>query len=95
MKVVAPISALKAQGIAEFWQAVERFRDKQEKSGRFEARRRQQNRAWMWERIEAGLKARFRGDPRVRDALAAASADVEAGRIAASVAARRLLDLTN
>jgi LAO/AO transport system kinase len=92
---VLQLSALKAQGIAEFWQAVERFRDAQARSGRFDARRRQQNRAWMWERIEAGLKARFRDDPRVRDALAATSADVEAGRIAASVAARRLLDLTN
>ncbi len=90
---VLELSALKAQGLDEFWQAVTRFRALQQGSGRFAARRRQQSRAWMWERIEAGLKARFRADPQVKEALARTSAEVEAGTLAASVAARRLLDL--
>jgi LAO/AO transport system kinase len=48
----------------------------------------------MWERIEAGLKSRFRDHPRVCEALPGASTEVKAGRLAPSVAARRLLDLS-
>ena len=44
-------------------------------------------------RIEAGLKDRFRHHPDVQAALPQLTDDVHAGRIAASVAARRLLDL--
>jgi LAO/AO transport system kinase len=47
----------------------------------------------MWERIDAGLKARFRAHPAVRAALTECGEQVRAGRLAASVAARRLLDL--
>ena len=49
----------------------------------------------MWERIEAGLRQRFRQHPAVREALPAIADEVRAGRLAASVAARRLLDLSN
>ena len=48
----------------------------------------------MWERIEAGLKSRFRDHPAVKAALPAALEAVLAGRLAASVAARQLLELT-
>jgi LAO/AO transport system kinase len=47
----------------------------------------------MWQLIQAGLKQRFNRHPAVREALATYSDDVRAGRMAASVAARRLLDL--
>ena len=69
------------------------FRDRQQASGALEARRHTQDQAWMWERIEAGLRQRFRNHPAVRAALPAWTDDVKAGRLAASVAARRLLDL--
>ena len=49
--------------------------------------------SWMKERVEAGLRERFRAHPAVRAALPAAIEDVRAGRVAASVAARQLLDL--
>jgi LAO/AO transport system kinase len=96
-KVWAPcvlqLSALKATGLPAFWAAVERFRDLQTANGRLAARRHRQDQAWMWERIEAGLHARFRQHPAVREALPALTAEVRAGTLAASVAARRLLDL--
>jgi LAO/AO transport system kinase len=91
---VLQVSALKLEGLDAFWSAASRFREQQAKSGRFEARRQEQNQAWMWERIEAGLKSRFREHPRVREALPGKSAEVKAGRLAPSVAARRLLDLS-
>jgi len=90
---VLQLSALKATGLPEFWAAVETFRDLQTANGRLAARRHRQDQAWMWERIEAGLHARFRQHPKVREALPATGDAVRAGTLAASVAARRLLDL--
>jgi LAO/AO transport system kinase len=90
---VLQLSALKNQGIDNFWVIVEQFAAAQRAAGHFERRRQQQNQRWMLERIEAGLKARFRAHPKVKASLNAITDDVNAGRLAASVAARRLLDL--
>ena len=90
---VLQLSALLGNGLAEFWQVVTSFRERRQSSGEFQARRQQQDRAWMWERIEAGLRLRFRQHPAVRAALPQTMADVQAGTLAASVAARRLLDM--
>jgi len=88
---VIQLSALKGQGIDRFWQQVSRFRELQTASGCLALRRRQQARAWMWERIDAGLRAAFRQHPAVRAALPATLEQVGEGRLIASVAARRLL----
>ena len=90
---VLQLSALKGCGLDEFWAAVMRFRAHQDASGRLAARRHAQDQAWMWERIDAGLKSRFKSHPAVRQALPEIAAQVRAGAVAASVAARRLLDL--
>jgi LAO/AO transport system kinase len=88
---VLQLSALKAEGIEQFWQAVTRFRMLQEANGRLAARRRQQALAWMWERIESGLRQAFRQHPEVKSLLPELTREVEQGRIAASTAARQLL----
>ncbi len=90
---VLQLSALKSQGLDAFWAAVTQFRQLQAASGKLAARRHAQDQAWMWERIDAGLKQRFRGHAAVQAALPTLSTEVHAGRLAASVAARRLLDL--
>jgi LAO/AO transport system kinase len=90
---VLQMSALKGEGLQAFWAAVTQFRELQTASGRLASRRRQQDQAWMWERIEAGLRQRFKTHPAVREALPRTTDEVRAGRLAASVAARRLLDL--
>ena len=92
---VLQLSALKGSGLETFWRAVSTFRDQRRAGGQLVQRRRQQDRAWMWERVEAGLRQRFRQHPAVRTALPGFIDDVEGGRLAASVAARRLLDLMN
>jgi len=92
---VLQLSALKSTGLAEFWQAVSRFKALQTANGRLVERRHAQDQAWMWERIEAGLRQRFKSHAAVREALPRITADVRTGRLAASVAARRLLDLMN
>jgi LAO/AO transport system kinase len=90
---VLQLSALKGDGLETFWKTVSDFHAQQVAQGRLAQRRSDQDRAWMWERISAGLQQRFRRHAAVQAALPQASADVRAGRIAPSVAARQLLAL--
>ncbi len=90
---VIQISALKGEGIDAFWSAVSQFRTLQIANGKLVARREQQAKAWMWERIDAGLKLRFRAHTKVREQLSDVTTRVLAGSLPASTAARALLDL--
>ncbi len=90
---VIQISALLGQGVDSFWSAVCQYRDVQNANGRFAARRQQQAKAWMWERIDAALKQRFRQHPKVQARLTLATEEVLAGTLPASTAARQLLEL--
>jgi LAO/AO transport system kinase len=85
------ISALNGQGVDTFWAAVTEFRTLQTANGRLAARRQQQALAWMWERIDAGLKQAFRQHPQVQKLLPELTQAVMAGRVPASTAARNLL----
>ena len=90
---VMQLSALKGSGLAEFWVAISRFRTVQTANGRLAERRHRQAQAWMGSLIDAGLAQRFKSHPAVRAALPTLTGEVHAGRMAPSVAARRLLDL--
>jgi LAO/AO transport system kinase len=90
---VIQISALKSLGVDTFWSSVTEFRTIQTATGKLAARRQQQARAWMWERIDAGLKQRFRAHSKVRGQLIDTTTRVLAGTLPASTAARALLDL--
>jgi len=87
------LSALKGEGVAAFWEQVQRCREARRASGEFETRRRRQARAWMWDIVHARLRADFDHHPAVRAALPQALRDVDAARRAPSAAARALLDL--
>ncbi|WP_341903243.1 methylmalonyl Co-A mutase-associated GTPase MeaB [Polaromonas sp. YR568] len=88
---VLQLSALHNKGVDAFWAAVTQFRDLQNRDGRLAERRRQQSLAWMWERIDAGLKQAFRHDPAVSALLPAITTQVANGSLPASTAARQLL----
>jgi LAO/AO transport system kinase len=88
---VIQLSALLGTGVDRFWSAVSQFRNLQTTNGRLAQRRQHQALAWMWERIDAGLKQDFRQHPQVRELLPQLTADVAAGRVPASAAARNLL----
>lgn len=92
---VVQLSALQGQGVAEFWQQVSRFRQLQTDNGRFAAKRQRQAQSWMWERIEAGLRQRFRDHPAVKAQLDHTTEQVLQGQLPASTAARQLLELFN
>jgi LAO/AO transport system kinase len=90
---VIQISALQGQGVDTFWACVRDFQQLQQANGHQVHKRERQAQAWMWERIEAGLRQRFRAHPDVRAQLEPLSQRVLAGQLAASTAARQLLDL--
>lgn len=90
---VLQVSALKADGIAPLWAAVTALRDEREANGAWATRRREQALAWMWERIQAGLRQAFTAHPAVQAALDTATVAVREGRTPASTAARQLLAL--
>jgi len=90
---VLRMSALQGQGLDAFWNAVQEFRQLQGAAGLLVQRRQEQAMAWMWERIDAGLRQAFRADAQVALALPDCLAAVRSGTLAASTAARRLLAL--
>ncbi|MES2940357.1 MAG: methylmalonyl Co-A mutase-associated GTPase MeaB [Pseudomonadota bacterium] len=92
---VLQLSALKVQGVEAFWDTVTRFRQLQERNGQLAARRKLQARAWMWERIDHGLKQAFRQHPAVKGLLPRLAREVEHGQLPASTAARQLLNAMN
>jgi LAO/AO transport system kinase len=92
---VLTLSAMRKEGLAEFWQVVEKFRSTLTASGEFDAKRRHQALAWMWQQIDSGLRSRFREHPGVQAALGEISASVEAGTTTPAAAAQRLLGLVS
>jgi LAO/AO transport system kinase len=92
---VLKLSAAKKEGVAEFWQAIENYRNTMAASGEFESRRRHQAKAWMWQLIDSGLRHRFRDHPGVQAALPALTQAVEDGETTPTAAAHRLLNLLN
>ena len=90
---VLVLSALKDDGVASFWAEVTRFRDVMSASGEFMAKRRGQALAWMWELIDRGLRARFRGNPQVRSTLPTLVEAVAMGNTMPTLAAQRLLGM--
>ena len=85
------LSALNGQGVDAFWAAATEFKTLQSANGKLAARRQQQSLAWMWERIDAGLKHAFKQNPAVSTLLANVMAQVASGEMPASAAARNLL----
>ncbi len=88
---VIQLSALLGQGVDAFWAAVSRYQTVQGANGQLAARRQKQALAWMWERIDAGLKRAFRQHPQVSALLPGLVQQVVGGRLPASTAARQLL----
>ena len=88
---VLSTSARAADQVAVVWGIARAFRSAQDERGALQARRLGQARAWLWERIDAGLRDAFRDDAAVRAQLDDTLAAVDAGQLPVSVAARRLL----
>ena len=84
-------SALKGEGLQAFWTQVLSFKQLQLADGQWVSRRQAQSLSWMNDRIDAGLKQAFQANTEVSRMLPKLKADVLAGKVAASTAARQLL----
>jgi LAO/AO transport system kinase len=88
---VLQASGLTGEGVAAVWQAVQDEAARRRASGAFEARRRDQALAWMWDLVHARLMTDFHHHPAVRAALPRTLDDIAQGRVAPSAAARAML----
>ncbi|MFZ0217797.1 MAG: methylmalonyl Co-A mutase-associated GTPase MeaB [Candidatus Dormiibacterota bacterium] len=89
--VVLTCSALEGQGLDEVWAAVERHREELEQSGERASRRRRQRTGWMWSLAEGQLLSSLHDARSVRALAPELARQVEAGELAPSAAAERLL----
>jgi LAO/AO transport system kinase len=87
--VALAASALEGTGIDEVWRAVLDHRAKLE--GELDQRRRDQNRAWMWNLVEEAVQQAFRNDPGVAAAIPGLERNVEQQKTTPAAAARQLL----
>jgi len=88
---VIGVSALKKEGMTEFWTEIERYREVTTQSGEFEAKRKKQAIDWMWSMIESGLHHLFKSHPLVHAALPQLTNQVATGLTTPGTAAQRLL----
>ena len=88
---VIGVSALKKEGMVEFWTEIERYREITTQTGEFEAKRKKQALDWMWSMIESGLHHLFKNHPMVHAALPKISSQVASGQTTPGTAAQRLL----
>jgi LAO/AO transport system kinase len=88
---VIGVSALKKEGMVEFWAEIERFRSVMTQSGELEEKRKKQALNWMWSLIESGLHYLFRSHPAIHAALPELTRDVAEGATTPGAAAKRLL----
>jgi LAO/AO transport system kinase len=85
-------SAVTGKGVAEVWDTVEQYRAALGASGELAARRAAQARAWLRSELAEGLLAQLKDHPGVAALLGKLEAEVTAGRLSPTAAARRLLE---
>jgi LAO/AO transport system kinase len=85
------VSALESRGIAEIWEMILEHHELFRASGRFDERRREQSRAWMWKLLEDGIDRAFREQPGMHDAIEREEKAVAAQKTTPAAAARTLL----
>jgi len=88
---VVKCSALSGTGLDDIWKSVEEYRDATRESGRFERRRAEQARAWMWNEVSETMLTQLQAAPAVQKALSDLEPAVEQGAVGPSEAARRIL----
>jgi LAO/AO transport system kinase len=89
---VLTTSALRGDGISEFWETVLAHRKCLTSSGELDLRRQSQAKAWLWRLVEEGLDHAFRSDLRVAERIEDLEREVVAHSMTAPHAAGLLLE---
>ncbi len=90
---VMTCSALTGAKIPEVWSTIGEFHREQHRRGAIAECRAEQARSWMWSEAAACLLDEVRGHPEVADQVELLEREVMAGKMPATVAAARLLQL--
>jgi LAO/AO transport system kinase len=90
---VLTCSALEGTGVAEVWEQVEAHRESLESGGLLQARRAEQEVAWMWTTVRRRVLDTLVSSERTRARVAELEADVRAGRTTSGAAADQLLEV--
>jgi LAO/AO transport system kinase len=90
---VLTCSALTLAGVNTLWETVTDYHHRLSASGELDHKRRSQALAWMWSRIEEGLKERFFSNPAIKARLGDIEASVKRGERSAILGAETLLFL--
>jgi len=88
---VLQCSALLGEGIAEVWEVICRFREVAGENGALAKKRAEQARGWLWREVSESLLGELKAEAHTAGLIAPLEAEVVAGRITPSGAARRLL----
>lgn len=88
---VMSVSALKAFGIGEVWEALKAFHKGLVDGGHLSRLRADQARRWFWSEVEAVLKDAILSDPETAGQAGRVEAEVVAGRALPDAAARDLI----
>ena len=84
-------SALTGDGLDVLWDKIEEHRAQMQQSGRFELRRREQLRGWMWSMVERRVLGALYEHPEVRAIAPGLESEVLAGKLTPTLGARALL----
>ncbi|KAM4834236.1 methylmalonic aciduria type A protein, mitochondrial isoform 1-T2 [Thomomys bottae] len=89
---VLRISARTGEGIAEMWDKMKEFQDVMLSSGELAAKRRRQQKVWMWNLIQDNVLEHFRAHPTVREQIPLLESKVLSGALPPGLAADLLLE---
>ncbi len=90
---VLTYSGFYGYGIKEVWDMIYQYFDFVKLNGYFDYRRRQQNKYWMYETIDNGLRSRFYNNPVIKEALHKMEQSVQQGEKTSFMAAHDLIQL--
>ncbi|XP_003476841.4 methylmalonic aciduria type A protein, mitochondrial isoform X1 [Cavia porcellus] len=88
---VVRISAKTGEGITEMWDKMKEFQDLMLGSGELNARRRKQQKVWMWNVIQENMLEHFKSHPVVREQIPLLEQKVLSGALSPGLAADLLL----
>ena len=89
---VSLVSGQSGDGVEQLWTKVQEHRAALQQSGRFEQKRREQLRGWMWSMVERRVLAALHEHPAVRGLAPQLEGDVLAGKLTPTLGARALLE---
>jgi len=92
---VVTVSGLEGRGMDTIWGILQDHHVKLTATGELAAKRRDQQRAWFWNVVEEGIKARFLGRKDVRALLVELETAVASCTTSPTAAARRVLALVD